>query len=150
VGEANGVTVIDDYGHHPTEINAVLKAARVTFLSRRIVVLFQPHRYSRTMHLFDDFKKAFADSDLAILTDIYAAGEAPIDNISSAHLAIASQQAGFTQVRYGGSLDEATQLTALLLQPGDVVITLGAGSITHRASVLLDLVAKRHGQKHDT
>lgn len=136
VGEAKGISVIDDYGHHPTEIKAVLSAARLTYPGRRIVVLFQPHRHSRTAFLFDDFCTAFADCDKVILSDIYAAGETPVEGVSAETLArsILSQK---KEAQYGGDLEAATQMCLSQLRAGDVVITLGAGSITRSARTLL-------------
>ncbi len=145
VGHVQDITVIDDYGHHPAEIDAVLQAARVTFPNRRLAVLFQPHRYTRTFHLFDEFKSAFNAADIAILSDIYSAGETAIEGISSEKLAIACQQEGFSQVQYGGSLEDSTKTIAQLLKPGDVIITLGAGSITHSAPQLLEMIHHRTG-----
>jgi UDP-N-acetylmuramate--alanine ligase len=140
VDQVKGITIIDDYGHHPVEVDAVLQAAKVTFPSRRIVVLFQPHRYTRTLHLFHEFKNAFSSADIAILSDIYSAGENIIDGISSEKLATACQQEGFPQVQYGGSLENATNTLAQLLKTGDVIITLGAGSITQSASRLVEII----------
>jgi len=143
IGQTHEVTVIDDYGHHPTEIKAVLKAAKHTFPNQRILVLFQPHRYSRTKHLFNDFKSAFKDANHALLADIYSAREPAIDGISSDALAKACQNEGYKQVQYGGTLEISTHAMAKICQPGDVIITLGAGSITHSAPLLLELVQKR-------
>lgn len=134
VGEAKDISIVDDYGHHPTEIKAVLSAARLTFPDRRLVVFFQPHRYSRTSYLFDDFCTAFEDCDELIVTDVYAAGETPIEGISAKRLseAIAVNRS----VRFGGTLDDATSLCLSELLPNDVLITLGAGSITKAARTI--------------
>ncbi len=144
VGQVKDITVIDDYGHHPVEIDAVLCAAKVTFPGRRIAVLFQPHRYTRTFHLFHEFKNAFGAADIAILSDIYSAGESKIEGISSEKLAAACQQEGFSQVQYGGSLENATKTIAQLSKAGDVIITLGAGSITHSAPQLVEMISASH------
>jgi UDP-N-acetylmuramate--alanine ligase len=126
--EAGGVVHIDDYGHHPTEIAAVLRTAREVFAGRRLVVLFQPHRYSRTAALREEFGPAFHDADLLVLTDIYAAGETPIEGVSGEILAERIARAG-TRVIYAAEEAEAIARAAAELQPGDVLLTLGAGSI---------------------
>ena len=126
-GEARGVTVIDDYGHHPTEITAVLRAARDGH-PRRIVAVFQPHRFSRTRDLFDDFGPALALADVVVLTDIYPAGEAPIPGVTIDALAGAVRRSA-TDVRVVAALDEVPGAVADLAAEGDLVITLGAGSI---------------------
>jgi len=135
VGEHNGISVIDDYGHHPTEIKAVLNAARVTYPDRRLVVLFQPHRYSRTSHLFDDFSTAFQDCDELILSDIYPAGEAPMQGVTAKRLSDAIS--AHRKVQFGGDLDAATSMCLSQLKGNDVVITLGAGSITRSARTIV-------------
>lgn len=127
-GEAGGVLHIDDYGHHPTEIAAVLRTAREVFGDRRLVVLFQPHRYSRTAALRQEFGTAFRDADRLVLTDIYAAGEAPIPGITGATLCETIAASG-TRVHYTPSEAEAIACVAEMLQPGDVLLTLGAGSV---------------------
>jgi len=141
VGEYNGVMVVDDYGHHPTEIEAVLKAASTAFPSRRIHVLFQPHRFTRTQALFDEFGAAFSSAQHVIVTDIYSAQESPIEGITAERLtrAIAANSPQST-VQYGGNLEDATRMAAAAAKPGDVLITLGAGSITKSASTLLAML----------
>jgi UDP-N-acetylmuramate--alanine ligase len=136
VGEAKGISVVDDYGHHPTEIKAVLDAARLTFPGRRLVVLFQPHRYSRTQYLFDDFCTAFQNCDTLIVSDIYGAGEAPIEGVSAQKLTNAI--AAHRSVEFEGKLEDATQLCLSKLKSGDVVITLGAGSITRSSRIIIE------------
>jgi UDP-N-acetylmuramate--alanine ligase len=128
VGEAGGVLVVDDYGHHPTEIAAVLAAARVA-LGRRLVVAFQPHRYSRTARLMDAFGSAFADADEVVLTDIYAASEDPIPGVTIEALAAAIARRAACPVSLTGTLDELVVALAAKAKPGDAVLTLGAGSI---------------------
>lgn len=140
IGEKNGVLVIDDYGHHPAEIEMVLKAAKKTFPGHRIVVLFEPHRYTRTQDLMAEFATAFKDADYVMLSDIYAASEKPISGISSKSLVEAIQKAGHTQALYGGKLQDATVLIAKAAQPGDILITLGAGAITKSAPKILELL----------
>jgi len=128
IGEAGGVMVVDDYGHHPTEIAAVLAAARVA-LDRRLVVAFQPHRYSRTARLMDAFGSAFAGADEVVLTDIYAASEDPIPGVTIEALAAAIAQRAGCPVSVARTLDELVVMLAAKAKPGDAVLTLGAGSI---------------------
>ena len=127
-GEVRGVMVVDDYGHHPTEIAAVIAAARAG-LDRRVVVAFQPHRYTRTQQLMPEFAATLRNADQIVLTDIYPAGEAPIPGVTIEALAEAVQAAAPGRVRLVKSLDELPSAIAGLAQPGDIVITLGAGSI---------------------
>jgi UDP-N-acetylmuramate--alanine ligase len=126
-GEERGVMVVDDYGHHPTEIAAVVAAARAG-IGRRVVVVFQPHRYTRTRDLLDSFGDALAGADEVVLTDIYAAGEAPIDGVTIELLDEAIRRSG-RSVRLIKNLDEVPAAVAALAMPNDLVITLGAGSI---------------------
>jgi UDP-N-acetylmuramate--alanine ligase len=128
IGEAGGVLVVDDYGHHPTEIAAVLSAARVT-LGRRLVVAFQPHRYSRTARLMEAFGDAFVDADEVVLTDIYAASEDPIPGVTSEVLAAVVRRRSGRPVHVVHGLDELVATLAAQARPGDAVLTLGAGSI---------------------
>jgi UDP-N-acetylmuramate--alanine ligase len=127
-GEAAGVLVIDDYGHHPTEIAAVLAAARAS-LGRRLVVAFQPHRYSRTQHLMEAFGPALTDADEIVLTDIYAASEEPIDGVTVDALAAAIRRGAGRPVHVARRLDEVVPAVLQVARSGDAVITLGAGSI---------------------
>ena len=127
-GEAGGVLVIDDYGHHPTEIAAVLAAARAT-LARRIVIAFQPHRYTRTQRLFDAFGPSMKEADEIVLTDIYAASEEPIEGVTIDALAEAVRKGSGRPVRVARTLEEVVPAVVKAARPGDVVITLGAGSI---------------------
>ena len=128
VGEADGVLVVDDYGHHPTEIAAVLAAARVT-LGRRLLVAFQPHRYTRTERLMDEFGPAFADADEVVLTDIYAASEEPIAGVTVEALAESVTRGSGRPVRVVKAIDRLPGELAAAARPGDAVLTLGAGSI---------------------
>jgi UDP-N-acetylmuramate--alanine ligase len=136
-GEAGGVLVIDDYGHHPTEIRATLEALRRRAGSRRTLVLFQPHRYSRTQALWDDFCKAFHQADVLLLTDVYAASEEPLAGVSAEALARAIGEHGHRQVAYAGELKEATERLAAEAREADVVLTLGAGSVWTAGEELL-------------
>jgi len=129
-GVARGVTVIDDYGHHPTEIMATLAAARnVAAKGGRVLVAFQPHRYSRTCLLLDEFSRAFSDADHVWITDIYPAGEAPIEGVSGESLASAVQAAGHPSVRYSPGFEQLVEELAAQAREGDLVIALGAGHI---------------------
>ncbi|MFQ3580919.1 MAG: UDP-N-acetylmuramate--L-alanine ligase [Chloracidobacterium sp.] len=126
-GERDNVLVIDDYGHHPVEIAAVLDAARSA--GRRIVLVFQPHRYSRTQCLFGEFVTALCGADVVCIVEVYAAGEAPITGVTGSALAAAVQAAGHRAAYDVGALDEALPAVAALLRPGDVLLTVGAGNV---------------------
>jgi UDP-N-acetylmuramate--alanine ligase len=136
-GEADGVTVIDDYGHHPTEIRATLAALRTVAGARRCLVLFQPHRYSRTHHLWEEFCRCFLQADVLLLTDVYAAGEDAIEKVSAEALAAAIADKGHRQVRYAGDLKSAIDTLAAEARPGDIVLTLGAGNVWTAGEELL-------------
>ncbi len=123
-----GITWVDDYGHHPTEIKATLKTAKEAW-QKRLVVVFQPHRYSRTRALFKDFMVAFYDADVLIITDIYAAGESPIPEISGRHFYEGLRHYGYKDVAYIPFVDEAKEHLTHILRSGDVLLTLGAGDI---------------------
>jgi UDP-N-acetylmuramate--alanine ligase len=136
-GEAGGVLVIDDYGHHPTEIRATLDALRRRAGPRRTVVLFQPHRFTRTQALWDDFGRAFHQADVLLLTDIYPASEEPIPGITAESLARAIAERGHRSVAWAGDLRAATERLAAEVREGDVVLTLGAGSVWTAGDELL-------------
>ncbi len=136
-GEARGVTVIDDYGHHPTEIRATLAAARLCEF-RRILAIFQPHRYTRTRALMDEFARSFNQADQLYLLDIYAASEKPIEGVSAFALADRLRAFGHRGVNYVGSLDQAVEAVLRDAQPGDLVMTLGAGSVWQAGDRILD------------
>jgi UDP-N-acetylmuramate--alanine ligase len=144
LGEANGVLVIDDYGHHPTEIRAVLDAARAS-LGRRIVVAFQPHRYSRTERLLDQFGPALAKADELVITDIYPAGEAPIPGVTIDVLAGAIRPYFDGRLHVVKTVDDAVAAVVKLARPGDAVITLGAGSIGTAGKRVLDALEHTEG-----
>jgi UDP-N-acetylmuramate--alanine ligase len=139
-GEAGGVTVVDDYGHHPAEVKVTLAGARAAF-GRRLVVVFQPHRYSRTRDLLEEFATAFNDADAVIITEIYAAGEDPIAGISGRALADSVRAHGHRDVTFAA--DRPAALAALLdrIQPGDIAVTLGAGDVTKLGPEILDALA---------
>ena len=142
-GEAGGVLVVDDYGHHPTEIRATLDAVREGWPERRVVVAFQPHRYSRTHGLFADFVTAFRRTDVLVLTDIYSAGEQPIEGVSSERLQEAIKQHGQRHTHFISQLVQQPQVLLPLLQPGDLFLTLGAGNIVRVGEQLLDLMKEQ-------
>jgi UDP-N-acetylmuramate--alanine ligase len=136
-GDVGGVLLVDDYGHHPTEIRATLETLRGRAGSRRTVVLFQPHRYTRTQHLWDEFCRAFHLADLLLLVDIYPAGEEPVAGVTSEALAEAITRRGHRQVLYVGDLKKAADRLAREVKEGDVVLTLGAGSVWTAGDELL-------------
>jgi UDP-N-acetylmuramate--alanine ligase len=143
-GEVNGVLVIDDYGHHPTEIAAVMAAARAT-LGRRLIVAFQPHRHSRTAHLLDAFGPALRDADEIVLSDIYAAGEEAIAGVTVDRLAEAIRIGSGRPVHVARTLDEVLAALVRIAQPGDAVVTLGAGSIGTMPKRLTEALEERGG-----
>jgi UDP-N-acetylmuramate--alanine ligase len=136
-GQAAGISVIDDYGHHPTEIRATLAAGRQCGF-RNIHVIFQPHRYTRTRDLMDDFITAFADADSLVVLDIYAASEAPIEGISGEALANRVREASGKTVQYANSFSAAVDLASAAAQAGDMILTLGAGSVSQLGPTILE------------
>jgi UDP-N-acetylmuramate--alanine ligase len=140
--KSNGVTLIDDYGHHPAEIRATLEAARGCDF-KRLLVLFQPHRYTRTKELWDEFCRAFNHADVLLLTDIYAASESPIPGITGEALAEAVRAAGHKQVMYFGSMHEGVEWLLQESRFGDAIMTVGAGSIGRAADELTMLLGTK-------
>ncbi|HOO90576.1 MAG TPA: UDP-N-acetylmuramate--L-alanine ligase [Syntrophales bacterium] len=136
-GQTGGITVADDYGHHPTEIREVLAAAKNAWRSR-LVVVFQPHRYTRTKALHDEFLNAFDDADVLILTDIYAASEKEIQGIHSMNLSKDIKDHGHDDVMYLSGFKEITDHLCTVTKPGDVVVTLGAGNVWKIGEDLLE------------
>lgn len=134
-GESNGVQVFDDYGHHPVEIKAVLKAAREA-CKGRIIAVHQPHRYSRLSSLFEDFAHCFNDADTILLAPVYAAGEDAIDGVNSEALVSATRAAGHRDARHLCNRDDLAKTVAAIANPGDFVVLLGAGNITQWAAAL--------------
>lgn len=131
VARSAGRTLVDDYGHHPAEIRATLDAARRAFPSEdhRIVVAFQPHRYTRTRDLFDDFSRAFNQADVLVVTDIYAAGEAPIEGVTAERLVQSIREHGHHHAHYVADKSELPEVLEHLTREGDIVIALGAGDV---------------------
>ena len=138
-GEVQEIMVVDDYGHHPAEIKATLAAARSGW-SRRVVAVFQPHRYSRTEALFDDFTTAFYQADHLVVMDIYAAGEDPRPGVSAENLANGISVHGHKSCCYTGTAEATIEHLQAILQPGDIVITLGAGNVWQVGEELLQLL----------
>ncbi len=142
-GEVDGVMIIDDYGHHPTEIRATLAAAKIGSGGRRTVVLFQPHRYTRTNDLMQEFARSFNNADTLLVTDIYAASEEPIEGVSAEALTEAITRFGHRDAHYIGGLENAAQIVRERVQPGDMVITLGAGTVYRVGDQILALLRGR-------
>jgi UDP-N-acetylmuramate--alanine ligase len=136
-GQVAGITVIDDYGHHPTEIRATLAAAKQCGY-RKIHVIFQPHRYTRTRDLMEEFATAFGDADSLQVLDIYAASEEPIEGIKGEALAQRISENGSASAKYAGSFEDAVAAAIGNAQEGDMILTLGAGSVSQLAPMLLE------------
>jgi UDP-N-acetylmuramate--alanine ligase len=136
-GEVHGITVVDDYGHHPTEIRATLAAAR-SCRPKKLHVLFQPHRYTRTLHLMDDFARAFHQADHVVVLDIYAASEKPIEGVTSEVLVDRMRQFGHRGAEYAGSSPEGIGKIVRGAGPGDMILTLGAGSVSQLGEKILE------------
>jgi UDP-N-acetylmuramate--alanine ligase len=142
-GEVNGILVVDDYGHHPTEIRATLAAAKLGSGGRRIVVLFQPHRYTRTHDLMQEFARSFNNADVLFISDIYAASEDPIEGVTADALTNAIKRFGHKEVSYIGGLENAATMLRDYAQPGDLVITLGAGTVNRISDQLVGLLEEQ-------
>ncbi|MGB8771003.1 MAG: cyanophycin synthetase, partial [Candidatus Korobacteraceae bacterium] len=142
IGSAGGVTVIDDYGHHPTEIRATLSAARQCGFGR-VHVIFQPHRYTRTQLLLEEFSTAFQDADSVIVLNIYPASEPPIPGITGALLARRIREVGGQEALYVSSFAEAVRLAANAAASGDAILTLGAGSVSRIGPQVLEQLESR-------
>ena len=143
-GEVDGIIVVDDYGHHPTEVKATLAAA-ASGLERRVVVVFQPHRYTRTQHLFDEFFTAFNQADKLVVTDIYAAGEKPIPGVSGQALYEGIKSHGHKDVTYIAEKEKIADHMATVLKKGDLMITLGAGDVWKVGEEVLEKL--KHGTR---
>jgi UDP-N-acetylmuramate--alanine ligase len=138
-GRAAGIAVVDDYGHHPTEIKATLAAARQCGF-RKIHVIFQPHRYTRTRDLFEQFATAFDNADQVLVLDIYAASEEPIEGVTAENLVQVIQRAGHPAAAYASSFGEAAQRVISSANEGDLVLTLGAGNVYQIGPLILERI----------
>jgi UDP-N-acetylmuramate--alanine ligase len=142
-GKVNDITVVDDYGHHPTEIRATLNAAKAGAEGQRLVVLFQPHRYTRTQDLMEEFARSFNNADVLYLLDIYAASEDPLPGVTAEVLAEKIKKFGHKNVHYIGALENGPKVLAEQAQPGDLVITLGAGTVYRAGEQLLEMLREK-------
>jgi len=138
-GVVNDITVVDDYGHHPVEIRATLKAARGCNF-KRVLALFQPHRYTRTQRLWEEFERAFNDADVLALLDIYPAGEALVPGVTSEALAKAIREAGHKNVHYFRSMQDAIEFLLCEARSGDAIMTIGAGNVSRASNELMVLL----------
>jgi UDP-N-acetylmuramate--alanine ligase len=136
-GQARGVTVIDDYGHHPTEIRATLAAAQLCKF-RRVHAVFQPHRYTRTLHLMDEFAKSFHQADVVYVLDIYAASETPIEGVTGEALADRIREFGHRCVHYTGTIPQTVDAVLEKVRDQDAVLTLGAGNVWQAGDRILE------------
>jgi UDP-N-acetylmuramate--alanine ligase len=141
-GEYGGVTLIDDYGHHPAEIRATLEAARGCGY-KRLLVLFQPHRYSRTKFLWEDFRRSFNEADILVITEIYAAGEAAVDGVNGEILSEAISTAGHKDVVFTSTMQAGMEFLYREARPGDAIMTIGAGSVNRVLDQLAMLLASK-------
>lgn len=139
-GVKNGILVMDDYGHHPTEIRTTLMAIRESWPDRRLVVIFQPHRYSRTRALFDEFTRAFYQSDVLIILPIYAASEAAIEGVDSETLTLGIHAHGHKDVSFAPDFDTCLKMLSDRVTSGDLVLTLGAGNLHTLGDKLLEII----------
>ncbi len=144
-GEVGGVTVVDDFGHHPAEVKATLSGARTAFPGRKVIAAFQPHRFTRTRDQWDEFARAFADADKVLISDIFAAGEKPIDGITSQALVAAIRASGHPDVTHIARREDLAAAMDTHAKPGDLAITLGAGDVQLTCNELVDLLETRLG-----
>jgi UDP-N-acetylmuramate--alanine ligase len=147
IGEAGGILVVDDYAHHPTELRATLSTARNIYRGRRIVACFQPHTFTRTRDFAEDFGNVLAtNSDVLVLLDIYPAREVPIEGVTSALISNAAKAGGMQEIYHVSSPETLVRKLGNIVQPGDVVLTLGAGTITEAAPEILKLASTSQTQ----
>jgi UDP-N-acetylmuramate--alanine ligase len=149
VGEAGGVIFMDDYGHHPQEVRVTLRAIREAWPNRRIVVIFQPHRYSRTEQLGELFHTAFYDSDVLFLAPIYAAGEEAIEGVDSRNIAEGVRAHGHKICEEVSDFVDGVRRLRSVIKPGDLVLTLGAGDIWKVGHELFDLLEGSVGRSEE-
>jgi UDP-N-acetylmuramate--alanine ligase len=140
--EFEGITIVDDYGHHPTEIRATLEAARL-WGAKRVIAIFQPHRYTRTLFLLDDFAHCFQATDRVYVLDIYPASEKPIPGVTSQRLVERMAELGFLRARYAPSEQAVIQGVLEDLRPGDLILTMGAGSVGRIGDALAEAIRGR-------
>jgi UDP-N-acetylmuramate--alanine ligase len=144
-GEVGGVTVVDDFGHHPAEVRATLAGARAAFGGRRIIAAFQPHRFTRTRDQLGEFARAFHDADKVVLCDIFAAGEKPIEGVSSEVVVRLAREAGHPDIAFVARREDLAAWLDAQARPGDLVITLGAGNIQLVCNEVIALLEQRFG-----
>jgi UDP-N-acetylmuramate--alanine ligase len=144
-GEVGGVTVVDDFGHHPAEVRATLSGARAAFPGRRIIAAFQPHRFTRTRDQFQEFARSFYDADRVVICDVFAAGEKPIEGVTSDALVRAVKDAGHKDVTYVARREDVAPWIVDQIKPTDLVITLGAGNIQVSCNELIESLEKTRG-----
>jgi len=147
-GEFGNILVVDDFGHHPTEIIATLKAAKMSY-NRRIVTVFQPHLYTRTRDFYLDFGKSFLDSDILVVSDIYGAREEPIPGITGEMISSAAREYGHRHVFYEPDNQKIPQLLINLTEPNDLVLTIGAGNVGKIADAYIELLEEKTGKEKD-
>jgi UDP-N-acetylmuramate--alanine ligase len=148
-GKERDITVLDDYGHHPTEIRATLAAVRLGGYGR-IHVIFQPHRYTRTYHLMDEFARSFTQADHVYVLDIYAASEKPMEGVTAEALVDRIRQYGHRGAEYAGTIGRAVAAVLEAVQPGDAVLTLGAGNVWQAGDQVLAALRGNAEGKHGT
>ncbi|MCG8616861.1 MAG: UDP-N-acetylmuramate--L-alanine ligase, partial [Desulfobacterales bacterium] len=139
-GTKKGITVMDDYGHHPTEITATLTAVRESYPEKRLIVVFQPHRYTRTQALFDDFTRAFYQSDILMVLPIYAASEDPIPGVDAEHLVEGIKAHGHKEAAHAPDFTQALSMITHKAKEGDMVLTLGAGDVYTLGEKLVEIL----------
>src|SRR5262249_26242805 len=144
-GEVGGITVVDDFGHHPAEVRATLAGAKASFSGRRVVAAFQPHRFTRTRDQLGEVSTAFHAADRVAICDIFAAGEKPIDGVSSEVLVRRAREAGHAGVAYIPRREDLAAWLDAQAEPGDLVITLGAGNIQLVCNEVIALLEQRLG-----
>ena len=138
IGEWNGVKIIDDYAHHPVEIMACMKAARAIQGQGRVIAISQPHRFSRLNDLFEDFAQCYREADIAVITPVFAAGEAPMEGIDHTALVNSMRGHGHKQAQTLEDLDALPSLVREIAKPGDMIVCMGAGSISAHANGLIE------------
>ncbi|RKZ30857.1 UDP-N-acetylmuramate--L-alanine ligase [bacterium] len=143
-GQENDILVVDDFGHHPTEIQVTLKAAKMAYNDMRIVAVFQPHLYSRTQEFFQEFGKAFLDCDVLVVTEIYGAREEPVEDVSGEMIVRAAKDYGHRAVFFEPETDKIPELLNKICNPGDLVLTIGAGPIWKVGTKFLEILRKNN------